>query len=99
MIDGQHPEHLDLMENELYKASLRINQKKPDVVVAKRGQGGITVNSTTKLTHLNENVIKAISFRIYNKCRHNNKRRYHRRSTYRRFYGEQSIRSCLGNNQ
>jgi len=61
MIDGQHPEHLDLMEKELYDASLRINQKKPDVVVAKRGQGGITVNTTTKLTHLNENVIKAIS--------------------------------------
>ena len=61
MIDGQHPEHLNLMENELYKASLRINQKKPDVVVAKRGQGGIIVNTTTKLTHLNENVIKAIS--------------------------------------
>ena len=61
MIDGQHPEHLGLMENELYKASLRINQKKPDVVVAKRGQGGIIVNTTTKLTRLNENVIKAIS--------------------------------------
>jgi ribosome-interacting GTPase 1 len=40
---------------------LRINQKKPDVVVAKRGQGGIIVNTTTKLTRLNENVIKAIS--------------------------------------
>lgn len=61
MIDGQNPEHLGVMEKELYNASLRINQKKPDVVVAKRGQGGIVVNATTKLTHLNENVIKAIS--------------------------------------
>lgn len=61
MIDGQHLEHLNVMEKELYTASLRINQKKPDVVVAKRGHGGIIFNSTTKLTRLNENVIKAIS--------------------------------------
>jgi len=61
MIDGQHPEHLELMKRELYDAGLRLNQKKPDVVVAKRGQGGIIVNATTKLTYLNENVVKAIS--------------------------------------
>ncbi|MDH7517579.1 MAG: GTP-binding protein [Candidatus Thermoplasmatota archaeon] len=61
MIDGHNLKQLDVMEKELYNASLRLNQKKPDVVVAKKGQGGITVNSTIKLTHLNENVVKAIS--------------------------------------
>lgn len=61
MIDIEHPQHLELIEQELYKAGLRINQKPPDVIVTKKGQGGITVKSTTKLTYLNENIIKAIS--------------------------------------
>lgn len=61
MIDVQHPEHLEFMERELYNAGLRLNQKKPDVVITKTGQGGITVKSTTKLTYLNERIIKAIS--------------------------------------
>jgi hypothetical protein len=61
MLDVQHPEHLRSMEKELYNAGLRLNQKKPDIVITKTGQGGITVNSTTKLTHLSEAVIKAIS--------------------------------------
>ena len=61
MIDAQHKDHLALMMAELYNAGLRLNQKKPDVVVKKTGHGGITVNATTKLTHLNETMIKSIS--------------------------------------
>jgi len=61
MIDAQHLDHLTLIENELYGAGLRLNQKTPDVVVAKKGQGGITVNSTLKLSYLNEGLIKSIA--------------------------------------
>lgn len=61
MIDAQHKNHLDLMTEELYKAGLRLNQKKPDVVIKRTGHGGITINSTIKLSHLNEGVIKSIS--------------------------------------
>ena len=61
MIDAQHLDHLDIIEKELYGAGLRLNQKTPDVVVTKKEQGGITINSTTKLTYLNENVIKSIA--------------------------------------
>lgn len=61
MIDAQHLVHLDLIENELYGAGLRLNQKTPDVVVTKKGQGGITVNSTVKLSYLNEDLIKSIA--------------------------------------
>ena len=61
MLDVRHPEHLEVMERELYDAGLRLNQKKPDVVVKKTGRGGITVNATTKLTYLNEKVMRAIS--------------------------------------
>jgi len=61
MIDVQCVEHLGLIERELYGAGLRLNQKSPDVVVTKKRQGGITVNSTTGLTYLNENLIKSIA--------------------------------------
>jgi len=61
MIDAQHKDHLKYIKEELYKAGLRLNQKKPDVNIKKTGQGGINVNSTTKLTHLSENTIKSIS--------------------------------------
>jgi len=61
MIDAQHKNHLDLMTEELYKAGLRLNQKKPDVIVKRTGHGGITINSTIKLSILNEGVVKSIS--------------------------------------
>ena len=61
MIDVQCVDHLGLIERELYGAGIRLNQKSPDVVVTKKRQGGITVNSTTRLTYLNENLIKSIA--------------------------------------
>jgi len=61
MIDAQHGDHLRLMANELHKAGIRLNQKRPDVVVKKTGQGGIIVTSTTKLTHLDGSLVKSIS--------------------------------------
>ena len=61
MIDAQHRDHLDLMAAELHKGSLRLNQKKPDVVVKKTGQAGINVTSTVKLSHMDLDLIKTIS--------------------------------------
>ena len=61
MIDVQHKDHLDLMASELHKAGLRLNQKKPDVVVKKTGYGGINVTATTKLSHMDVDLIKTIS--------------------------------------
>jgi small GTP-binding protein len=61
MIDAQHEDHLDIMANELFKAGLRLNQKKPDIVVRKTGEGGIFVTSTVKLSTLNENIVKSIA--------------------------------------
>ena len=41
MIDAQHLDHLSLIENELYGAGLRLNQKMPDVVLfSPRGKPG-----------------------------------------------------------
>lgn len=61
MVDAQHQEHIDLMAAELYKAGLRLNQKKPDVVIKRTGTGGIFITSTVKLTHLDHDIIKAIA--------------------------------------
>jgi len=61
MIDAQHRDHLDLMAAELHKGGLRLNQKKPDVVVKKTGQAGINVTSTVKLSYMDYDLIKTIS--------------------------------------
>jgi len=61
IIDAQHKDHLDLMADELHRAGLRLNQKKPDVVVKKTGQGGININATKKLTKITEELAKSIS--------------------------------------
>jgi len=61
MIDAEHDDHLNLMTRELHMAGIRLNQKKPDVVITKTGQSGINVTATTKLTHLDESLVKSIS--------------------------------------
>ena len=61
MIDAQHENHLDLMTKELFKGGLRLNQKKPDIVIKKTGQGGICVTSTVRLSYLNEELVKSIA--------------------------------------
>jgi hypothetical protein len=61
MIDAQHQEHIELMASELYKAGLRLNQKKPDVIIKKTGTGGISVTSTVKLNQLDPELIKSIA--------------------------------------
>ncbi len=61
MIDAFNLQQLDQIELELYNAGVRLNQKKPDVVISKKSYGGITVNTTVPLTHLTEPVIKSIA--------------------------------------
>ncbi len=61
MVDAESLEQLSVIEAELYKAGLRVNQRPPDVIVRKQGHGGITVNTTTPLTHLSELTVKSIA--------------------------------------
>ncbi|EMR74371.1 small GTP-binding protein [Thermoplasmatales archaeon SCGC AB-539-N05] len=51
---------IDIMKKELHNAGIRLNEHKPDIIIKKKNQGGITVNKTLKLTHLNDNVAKAV---------------------------------------
>jgi len=61
MIDTQYEDNIEIMNKELYKAGMRLNQEKPDIVIKKTGKGGINVTSTVKLTYLDESLIKTIS--------------------------------------
>jgi hypothetical protein len=61
MVDSQSLDQLRVIEEELNKAGLRVNQRPPDVVTRKQAHGGITVNTTTPLTHLSELTVKAIA--------------------------------------
>jgi small GTP-binding protein len=61
MIDTQDNDDLDIMTNELFSAGIRLNQKRPDVVVKNTGQGGIIVTSTVKLSYIDEKLVKSIS--------------------------------------
>ncbi|HIG99182.1 MAG TPA: GTP-binding protein [Thermoplasmata archaeon] len=61
MIDAFDIDHLEHIEKELQIAGVRLNQKKPDVVITKKTYGGIVVNSTVPLTHLDELMVKSIA--------------------------------------
>ncbi|MCU0850061.1 MAG: GTP-binding protein [Candidatus Thermoplasmatota archaeon] len=61
MIDAFDLHYLNLIEKELQVAGVRMNQKKPEVVITKKSYGGIVVNSTVPLTYLNELLVKSIA--------------------------------------
>jgi small GTP-binding protein len=61
MIDSQNLNDLELMQEELKNGGLRLNQRKPDVVVKKKGQGGIFVTFSVKQSHLNKDLVKTIA--------------------------------------
>ncbi|MDG6228426.1 MAG: GTP-binding protein [Candidatus Thermoplasmatota archaeon] len=60
MVDGTHKDHLDRMTLELHSAGLRLNRKKPDVVITLSMQGGITIHTPIKLTKISEKTIRSI---------------------------------------
>ena len=61
MIDVFEIEKLDDITEELHEAGLRLNQTPPDVVMNKKGFGGILISSTVPLTYLSESMIRSIA--------------------------------------
>ncbi len=61
MVDAFNLHQLDSIEQELHIAGVRLNQKRPDVVISKKSYGGIIVNSTVPLTNLDESLVKSIA--------------------------------------
>ena len=68
VIDINHPEHLDVLRQELYNTNVRVNQRKPDVRIKKTMKHGIRVGRTVKTEELNDETITAVlkEFKINN---------------------------------
>jgi len=50
--------NIQVLVDELRTANMRLNQRPPDVVIAKKNRGGITVNFTSKQSTLDEDLVK-----------------------------------------
>ncbi len=59
--------HLDIIKKEVYNSGIRLNKKKPDVVITKKNKGGINIGATVPLG-IKKETIKAIlnEFKIIN---------------------------------
>jgi len=68
VLDPFHLNHYEVLKKELYNVGIRINKKPPRVTITKKDKGGITLNSTVKLTKITLNVVRGIlnSFGIFN---------------------------------
>lgn len=68
LLDVFSPEHLEVVEKEIFETGLRLNQKPPQVKISKKMKGGIDIGYTVRLTKINEDTIKAIlkEFRLEN---------------------------------
>ncbi|RDB29500.1 Developmentally-regulated GTP-binding protein 2 [Hypsizygus marmoreus] len=69
MLDAtKSEEHRRLLEFELDAVGIRLNKSKPDVVFKRRTTGGITFNTTVKLTKTDEKTIRTIlaGYKLHN---------------------------------
>ena len=68
VIDVFHPEHLPILQKEVYDSHLRLNKRKPTIKIVKKERGGIDLGTTVKQTKLDEASIKEImqEFRLNN---------------------------------
>lgn len=60
LLDVFAPEHLEVVQKEIYETGLRTNQRPASVKISKKIRGGIDLGLTVKLTKLNEATIKDI---------------------------------------
>ena len=60
VIDALHPEHYPALLKEVYDVGIRLGQAKPDVKIVKKLRGGISMNSTVKLTKVSPETLTAI---------------------------------------
>ncbi|MBW9220977.1 GTP-binding protein [Methanothermococcus sp. SCGC AD-155-M21] len=60
VVDVFSPEHIPIIERELYNVGIRLDQRPPDVKIVKKDRGGIAINTTLPLTKIDEETIVAI---------------------------------------
>ena len=68
LVDVFYPEHLKILQKEVYDTNIRLNQEKPDVRIIKTAKGGINIGATVKLTKIDHDTIEKVlrEFRIVN---------------------------------
>ena len=68
LLDVSHSGHLKALQKEIFDTGVRINQQPPDIKIVKKTRGGMTVASTLKLTHIDEETIRAVmaEYRLLN---------------------------------
>ncbi len=59
---------LEVLKKELYDSHLRLDQRKPEVVIKKASKGGVRVATTTKISMIDKKTVEAIfkEFKIMN---------------------------------
>lgn len=60
VIDPFQKSHFEILDKELWRAGMRLNQRPPQVFISRTRRGGIEVRSTLEQTHLSEEEIRAI---------------------------------------
>ena len=60
VVDPFQESHFDILDFELWKAGMRLNQPKPQVFIDRTERGGVVVRSTLEQTNLTDEEIQAI---------------------------------------
>lgn len=68
LVDVLRPQALYVLKKEVYDTHIRLNQRKPDVKIARTARGGIKIGKTLRLTWLTDEMIRGIlqEFRLNN---------------------------------
>lgn len=68
VVDAQHPEHYQTLLKEIYDVGIRIDQRRPIVKIVKKPRGGLSINSTVKLSNVGYDTLAGIlkEFKIMN---------------------------------
>lgn len=68
LIDVNQPQQHNALLKEVYDSGLRLNKRKPDVVINKTAKGGLSIGTTVRLTKTNKKTMEAIlkEYRIMN---------------------------------
>lgn len=61
ILDAANPQkEYETIMRELYGFGIRVNTKPPEIIIKKRIRGGLTINSTVKLTKISEREVQAV---------------------------------------
>ncbi len=68
LLDATRPEELSTIRKEIFDSGIRLDQRKPDVKIVKKGKDGLDIGRTVKTPGLTDEMIADIlsEFRIFN---------------------------------